>query len=425
MRAGGTSRRRAAVVVAAVGAAVAIAGTASAQVIPLPVPTSTTSSTTTTTAPPPQGGGGSTTTTTAPPRPVTPPPGDPFGPPPPGQQPPPGTPPPPGTAPAPGTPGQPAPEPLPDGGDDTATPTVASGGFPAALRALMDSIVRTPANDTGALLRALAPLERFGLDPTQQAIVGFGRFPVAGMARYTHDWWFPRFGPGWRLHQGTDIFAPFGTPVRAPVDGRVRLRDGGLGGITVYVVEPDGTYWYLAHLSGRAPDLVEGAPVRTGQVVGFVGTSGNARGTPPHVHIQIHPGGGPPVDPKPVLDRLIADALANAPAVIAAYERAAGATGAVPAGAVAVPVPEEPDLEATRPPRQALLWASSFGSTGGALQLAEAEALRAAEDVDWATQQAAAEARAQAELRANAVLGPLTPRLLAAALDSRDEGPVA
>lgn len=409
-------------VLAAVGAALALAGTASAQIGPLPVPTSTTT-TTTSTAPPPPGGTNpppsSTTTTST----TAPPPGPgvtpPFGPPPPGEQPP-GPPPP-------GSPGSPPPgEAPPEGsGDDTATPSVASGGFPASLRALMDSVVRTPANDTEALVAALAPLARFGLDPTQQAIVGFGRFPVAGVARYSHDWWFPRFGPGWRLHQGTDIFAAYGTPVRAPVDGRVRLSNGGLGGISVYVVEPDGTAWYFAHLAGSAPGLVEGASVKTGQVVGFVGTSGNARGTPPHTHLQIHPGGGPAVDPKSVLDRFISDALANVPAVIAAYEAAAGGSpAAAPTGAVDLPLPAEPDLEQAAPPIGTFLWASSFGSTGGALQLAETEALRAAESVDWLVQQAAAEALAQAELRALAFLDPLTPDVLVGALARSAEEPV-
>jgi hypothetical protein len=276
----------------------------------------------------------------------------------------------------------------------------------------MDSVARTPANNTEALAAALAPLGQFGLNPTQQAVVGFGRFPVAGIARYSHDWWFPRFGPGWRLHQGTDIFAPYGTPVRAPVDGRIRITNGGLGGLSVYVVQPDATYWYLTHLSGIADGIAEGVNVTTGQVVGFVGQSGNARGTPPHLHFEVHPRGGPAVDPKPVLDRFITDAIAHVPAVLAAYQAANGGAP-VQAGAVAVPVPEAPDLAQTAPPRGAILWASSFGSTGGALQLAEAEALRAAESVDWVLQQADAEARAQADLRAIAFLAPLTPPLLA------------
>lgn len=69
------------------------------------------------------------------------------------------------------------------------------------------------------------------------------------------------------------------------MDGRVRVRNGGLGGMTVTVFQPDGTYWYLAHFSGFAPGLLDGAQVRTSDVVGFVGTSGNAAGGKPHVHI--------------------------------------------------------------------------------------------------------------------------------------------
>lgn len=212
--------------------------------------------------------------------------------------------------------------PLPDlaapEGDDTAPPPE-DPGFPAHLQALQDSVVRTPSGTTHALIDALAPLLGRGLSPEEVARVGFGRFPVAGRATYTHDWWFSRFGPGWRLHQGTDIFAASGTPVRAPVDGIVRISDGGLGGLAVYVTAADGTYFYLAHLAGTAPGLVEGATVATGDLVGYVGDSGNARGGLPHVHFEVHPRGGGPVDPKLILDRLLADAVGAVPYLLDAY----------------------------------------------------------------------------------------------------------
>ncbi len=203
------------------------------------------------------------------------------------------------------------------GGDSTELPRAGSGGFPADLQALKDSVVRSGPSSTVALMAALAPLVDAGMDPTEAAVVGFGSFPVAGKASYIHDWWFPRFGPGWRLHQGTDIFAAMGTPVRAPVAGVVRIARGGLGGLAVSVVQPDGTYWYLAHLANLAPGLAEGAQVTLGQVVAYVGNSGNAAGGPAHVHAELHPQGGPAVDPKATLDRFLADALAAAPALVA------------------------------------------------------------------------------------------------------------
>ena len=326
---------------------------------------------------------GPTTTTTA----TTMPPG--TGPPssaPPAATPggsagPPGT-----TTPAPEDPnaGAPAEEPatdaapeLPDGpppgeGDDTATPSEGAGPFPAELQRKTDSVRRSAPSDTKALIDALAPLGQYGVGPSEAALVGFGRFPVAGPASYVHDWWFPRFGPAWRLHQGTDIFAGPGTPVRAPADGRVRLRDGGLGGIVVYVVEPDGTYYYMAHLMGRAEGLSEGDPVTVGQVVGYVGSSGNAGGGASHLHIEIHPGGGPAVDPKGFLDRFLADALTAAPALIESYaERSAS-------GAPAGPQTEPPAAQHAAPPRSAYLWAASMNPAGGAFRLAQIEAARAA-----------------------------------------------
>lgn len=339
---------------------------------PFPFPTSTTAApgggeSTTTTAPPPS----STTTTQArllrPPATTTTTPPD--APPPPG-----------GGQPAPDQGGEPAPDAQPHAGDGGTAPAGA-GGFPPELQALTDSIVRTPANNTKALVAALAPLQQYGLSQTQAAVVGFGRFPVAGVASYSHDWWYPRFGPGWRLHQGTDIFAARGTPVRAPVDGTVRVTNGGLGGLSVYVVQPDGTYWYLTHLEALAEGLVTGATVTTGQVVGFVGNSGNARGGPTHVHLEVHPGGGGAIDPKAVLDQFIADALEFAPRVVEAYANAAE-TVATPTQ-IALPPPAPQAVAAALPQRAALLWTTAVSPTGGAIHLAEIEAARAASSIDW------------------------------------------
>lgn len=273
-----------------------------------------------------------------------------------------------------GPPQEPPPEaaPLSGEGDDTATPSAGAGPFPADLQRMTDSVRRSGPSDTQALIEALAPLGRFGLGPDEAALIGFGRFPVAGEASYVHDWWFPRFGPGWRLHQGTDVFAAAGTPVRAPADGRVRLRDGGLGGTVVYVVEPDGTYYYLAHLQGRAEGLAEGDPVRAGQLVGYVGSSGNAGGGASHLHIEVHPDGGPAVDPKGILDGWLADALAAAPSLIESYELR---------GEPQLPAPPWPwssPAERAEAPRSAYLWAASAHPIAGAMRLAELEAQRVA-----------------------------------------------
>lgn len=202
--------------------------------------------------------------------------------------------------------------------DDTEVPP-AGASLPAHLQALTNSVRRSSASNTDALITALRPLADGGLSDTEVASVGYGRFPVAGRASYVHDWWFPRFGPSWRLHEGTDIFAAMGSAVRSPSAGTVRITNGGLGGLSLHVTQPDGTYYYLAHLSGIAPGLVDGAGVRQGEVIGAVGDSGNARGGLPHLHFEFHPGGGRAVDPKPILDQFLHQALDAAPAVVQGF----------------------------------------------------------------------------------------------------------
>jgi murein DD-endopeptidase MepM/ murein hydrolase activator NlpD len=205
-------------------------------------------------------------------------------------------------------------------GDGAAAP---DGGIvvPAEAQRIISAVRRSGPSDAAGLVASLVPLQALGLSESEAFRVGLGRFPIAGPARYSHDWLFPRYGPGFRFHLGTDVFAAYGTPVRAPVDGIARSANGGLGGLTVKVVMQDGTYFYLAHLSGLAPGFVDGMAVSTGDVVGFVGDSGNARGGAPHLHIGIYPHGGPPIDPKPILDQFLAEAQARVPAVIEAYRR--------------------------------------------------------------------------------------------------------
>lgn len=190
----------------------------------------------------------------------------------------------------------------------------------AAVADAIDSLQRSGASSTRALIEALASLSRFGLSPTDAAIKGFGKFPVAGLATWTDSWGDPRSNPTPHTHQGNDVFAAFGTPVRAPSDGTVRYGEDPTSGKYADVTEPNGTYYFMCHLEGYAPDLQSGDSVTQGQIVGFNGDTGNAKGGPPHVHFEVHPGGGSAVDPKPTLDRWLADALAAAPALVASYE---------------------------------------------------------------------------------------------------------
>ncbi|MFL5374293.1 MAG: M23 family metallopeptidase [Gemmatimonadaceae bacterium] len=94
---------------------------------------------------------------------------------------------------------------------------------------------------------------------------------------------------GGRIHMATDILAMRGTPVLAAASGRIiKLANGGAGGITIYVADASGRYvHYYAHLMGYAPNVVEGRQVREGEVIGFVGTTGNAPPNTPHLHFQV------------------------------------------------------------------------------------------------------------------------------------------
>jgi len=206
-------------------------------------------------------------------------------------------------------------------GDGAAPP---AGGIvvPPTAQQIIDAVARTGPSRNDDLIAGLGALRDLGMPEEETLRVGLGRFPIAGPARYSHDWLFPRYGPGFRFHLGTDVFAAHGTPVRAPVDGVARSANGGLGGLTVKVFMADGTYFYLAHLSALVDGFADGMAVRTGDIVGYVGDSGNARGGAPHLHIGIYPHGGPPVDPKPVLDQFLAEAAAQLPAIVEAYRQA-------------------------------------------------------------------------------------------------------
>jgi murein DD-endopeptidase MepM/ murein hydrolase activator NlpD len=195
-------------------------------------------------------------------------------------------------------------------------PSLSAGQVEEVLR----SQQRSGASSTSALVEALKPLQNVGMTLPEALALGMGQFPLLGVANWTDDWLDPRAGPPPHQHQGNDLFAAFDTPVRAPVDGVVRFEDAGLGGKGAFVTAPDGTYYYMAHLNGFNTSLANGAAVKQGQIVGYNGDSGNAKGGAPHVHFEIHPRGGAAVNPKPILDAWVADALARAPDLLASYQ---------------------------------------------------------------------------------------------------------
>ena len=114
-------------------------------------------------------------------------------------------------------------------------------------------------------------------------------FPIWGPAGFSDTFGAPRT---LTWHHGDDIFAPFGAPALAVADGIVfSVGWNKVGGNRLWLVDRKGNEYYYAHLSAYAPVAVDGAEVKAGTVLGFVGNTGDARGTPFHLHFEIHPKG--------------------------------------------------------------------------------------------------------------------------------------
>jgi murein DD-endopeptidase MepM/ murein hydrolase activator NlpD len=135
-----------------------------------------------------------------------------------------------------------------------------------------------------------------GKAPTGPIVTGSFVCPVQGPVSFIDSFGSPRSGG--RAHKGVDMLSPRGTPTVAPVSGRVTHRGNGIGGLSWHLNGDDGNYYYGTHLSGYAN---EGAGhVQAGTIIGYVGDTGNAKGTP-HLHFEIHPHGGAAVNPYPVV----------------------------------------------------------------------------------------------------------------------------
>jgi murein DD-endopeptidase MepM/ murein hydrolase activator NlpD len=137
----------------------------------------------------------------------------------------------------------------------------------------------------------------------RQPFPGFLPVPVDGVriGDLRDSYGDPRSGGRW--HQGIDILAPRHTPVRSTTEGivlrKARLK---LGGITVTVVGPGGSRHYYAHLE-RWAKVKEGKKVKPGDILGYVGNSGNARNSPTHLHYSVSLPSRQPVNPYPLLKR--------------------------------------------------------------------------------------------------------------------------
>jgi murein DD-endopeptidase MepM/ murein hydrolase activator NlpD len=120
--------------------------------------------------------------------------------------------------------------------------------------------------------------------------------PVSKPYSFVDSWGAARSGG--RAHKGTDIMNPLGNNVHAIVDGVVsRQTTSSLGGISLYLQGDNGIEYYYAHLMRYVSRV--GQRVKAGELIAINGQTGNARFTAPHVHFEVHPGGGAPVDPYP------------------------------------------------------------------------------------------------------------------------------
>jgi murein DD-endopeptidase MepM/ murein hydrolase activator NlpD len=118
------------------------------------------------------------------------------------------------------------------------------------------------------------------------------------------DTWAAPRGDG-RKHEGQDIFAQRGTPILSATSGYIyNIGENNLGGQTVSVISKGGRVYYYAHLDSYARGIKIGDRVSTRTVLGYVGTTGNAQGTPPHLHIGVYTFSGA-INPLPMLtDRI-------------------------------------------------------------------------------------------------------------------------
>jgi murein DD-endopeptidase MepM/ murein hydrolase activator NlpD len=126
--------------------------------------------------------------------------------------------------------------------------------------------------------------------------------PVGEPVVFSDTWGAPRSGG--RSHQGVDMMASHGTPVYAITSGRItRMSTSGLGGISLYMYGDDGNEYFYTHLQGYASGIGTGTTVGAGTHIAYVGSTGNASSSAPHLHFEVHPGGGGAVNPYPYAAR--------------------------------------------------------------------------------------------------------------------------
>jgi murein DD-endopeptidase MepM/ murein hydrolase activator NlpD len=186
-------------------------------------------------------------------------------------------------------------------------PSPAAPASPVPLPPVSPGSATVPAAPAPSTTSARQPDTAETADLTRRQLL----LPVQGVRpEALQDTFVDARGGGARQHEALDILAPRNTPILAVEDGKVvKLFLSKLGGLTIYQFDPTTTYtYYYAHLERYADGLKEGDPVRRGQVLGYVGTSGDAPADAPHLHFAImrltpekHWWQGTALDPYPIL----------------------------------------------------------------------------------------------------------------------------
>jgi murein DD-endopeptidase MepM/ murein hydrolase activator NlpD len=173
---------------------------------------------------------------------------------------------------------------------------MARQGQELQARLLRERPQRASRSQRAAPAPAPAPVAAPGVDPASIPVATNFICPIAGPVAYSDSWGDARGGG--RRHKGTDLMNPHGTPNVAVVSGSIERHNSGAGGLSIYLRGDDGHTYFYAHLSEVVgPDR----RVAQGEVIARTGNSGNARGGSPHTHFEIHPNGGPAVNPYPTI----------------------------------------------------------------------------------------------------------------------------
>ncbi|PPT39686.1 M23 family metallopeptidase [Xanthomonas arboricola] len=195
----------------------------------------------------------------------------------------------------------------------TAQPNAAEAAMaaPSAAPAVAAPAIAASSPSTEMMPTTNAPAAPASAAAPEAASSGSGLLiPVQGIGSGQLQDTFTDARSEGRVHDAIDILAPTGTPVIAVADGTVeKLFNSERGGLTVYQFDPNGTYcYYYAHLERYADGLAEKQSIKRGQVIGYVGSTGNADPAAPHLHFEIHRLGpekqwwkGEVLNPYPVL----------------------------------------------------------------------------------------------------------------------------